>query len=99
MNKIAVGPEAAGAIDIDASVEWKTSVGGQCQGHRRERPDRRRRPSAARRPGSGEIRRWRQDPFITDGDVAGAIAAYRRHSTVDMLMGVEFGTPEEHHHH
>src|SRR3954452_11722188 len=94
MNKIAVGPEAAGAIDIDASprknVEWVAKAKGVkvedvsvvvLERDRHEALIRELRDAGAK------------VNLIRDGDVAPAIAAARGGSGVDMLMGVG-GTPE-----
>jgi fructose-1,6-bisphosphatase II len=94
MNKIAVGPEAKGAIDIDASVEWNVKSVANAKGIDvgdltvvvLDRPRHADLISEIRAAGA-KIR------LISDGDVAGAIAAAGDYSTVDMLMGVG-GTPE-----
>ena len=94
MNKIAVGPEAKGAIDIDASVEWNVKSVAGAKGIDvgdltvvvLDRPRHADLISEIRAAGA-KIR------LISDGDVAGAIAAAGDYSTVDMLMGVG-GTPE-----
>ena len=94
MNKIAVGPEAKGAIDIDAAVEGKVKAGAGAKGIDvgdltvvvLDRPRHADLISEIRAAGA-KIR------LISDGDVAGAIAAAGDYSTVDMLMGVG-GTPE-----
>ncbi|GAB05251.1 class II fructose-bisphosphatase [Gordonia amarae] len=94
MNKIAVGPEAKGAIDIDASVEWNIKSVANAKGIEvgdltvvvLDRPRHADLIGEIRAAGA-KIR------LISDGDVAGAIAAAGDYSTVDMLMGVG-GTPE-----
>ena len=94
MNKIAVGPEAKGAINIDESVEWNINSVAKAKGiDVRDMTvvvlDRPRHAGLI-----GEIRQaGAKIRLISDGDVAGAIAAAGDYSTVDMLMGVG-GTPE-----
>lgn len=94
MNKIAVGPEAKGAINIDESVEWNINSVAKAKGiDVRDMTvvvlDRPRHADLI-----GEIRQaGAKIRLISDGDVAGAIAAAGDYSTVDMLMGVG-GTPE-----
>jgi fructose-1,6-bisphosphatase II len=94
MSKIAVGPDAAGAIDIEASprknVEWVAKAKGvkvedvSVVVLERDRHE-------------GLIRELRDAGakvnLIRDGDVAPAIAAARGGSGVDLLMGIG-GTPE-----
>lgn len=92
MNKIAVGPEAKGAIDIDASVEWNIKSVANAKGIEvgdltvvvLDRP---RHADLI-----GDPRRRRQDPPHLRRRRGGAIAAAGDYSTVDMLMGVG-GTP------
>lgn len=94
MDKIAVGPEAAGVIDITAPVsENIRGVAGVKHSDVSEvtvclldRPRHQDLIDQIRETGA-RIR------LISDGDVAGAIAAARPDSGVDMLMGVG-GTPE-----
>ncbi|MBM7366797.1 class II fructose-bisphosphatase [Gordonia hydrophobica] len=94
MNKIAVGPAAKGAIDIDQSVEWNINSVAAAKGIDiadltvvvLDRPRHADLIHEIREAGA-KIR------LISDGDVAGAIAAAGEYSTVDMLMGVG-GTPE-----
>ncbi len=94
MEKLAVGPDAAGAIDINASVETNLHNIANAKGRTvrditvcvLDRPRHRSLVSKIRATGA-RIR------FITDGDVAGAIAAARPGSEVDVLMGIG-GTPE-----
>ena len=75
-------------------MEWNVKSVANAKGVRRGRPDRRRaRPSAARRPDQRDPAAGAKIRLISDGDVAGAIAAAGDYSTVDMLMGVG-GTPE-----
>ncbi len=94
MEKLVVGPDAAGAIDINASVETNLQNIANAKGRAvrditvcvLDRPRHRSLVSKIRATGA-RIR------FITDGDVAGAIAAARPGSEVDVLMGIG-GTPE-----
>jgi len=94
MEKLAVGPDSADVVDIEAGVEdnlrriarvKKSSVSDVtvCILDRPRHSDlvQRVRQSGAR------IR------FISDGDIAGAISAARESSEVDVLMGIG-GTPE-----
>lgn len=94
MDKIAVGPEAAGVIDLNAPVaenirrvaKVKESAVSDITVCVLDRP---RHDSliAEIREAGGRIQ------LISDGDVAGAIAAARPDSGVDILMGTG-GTPE-----
>jgi fructose-1,6-bisphosphatase II len=94
MDKIAVGPEAAGAIDINASPSENVRSVAKAKGLdvsevtvvvlERDRHDdliRELRESGAR------------VNLIRDGDVAPAIAASQAFTGVDLLMGIG-GTPE-----
>jgi fructose-1,6-bisphosphatase II len=94
MEKLAVGPDCADVIDIDAGVTENlrriakvknTSVSAVtvCI------LDRPRHEDLIRdvRQAGARIR------FISDGDIAGAISAAREQSEVDVLMGIG-GTPE-----
>jgi fructose-1,6-bisphosphatase II len=94
MEKLAVGPECAEVIDIEAGVEEnlariakvkKSSIADVtvCILDRPRHQDliQRVRATGAR------------IQFITDGDIAGAISAARETSDVDVLMGIG-GTPE-----
>ena len=94
MEKLAVGPDCAGVIDINAGVKEnlrriakvkKTGVSDVtvCI---LDRPRHSRLIQEVRETGA-RIR------FITDGDIAGAISAAREVSDVDVLMGIG-GTPE-----
>jgi fructose-1,6-bisphosphatase II len=94
MAKIAVGPEAADAIDIDAPPAENVRRVAKAKGMHPEDVsvvvlDRERHESliAALRECGAKVR------LITDGDVAPSIAAARPGTGVDMLMGVG-GTPE-----
>ncbi len=94
MEKIAAGSEAAHAIDITAPVtENIARVAKAKHGHPEDvtvcildRPRHERLVDAVREAGA-RIR------FISDGDVAGAIAAARPGTGVDLLLGIG-GTPE-----
>jgi fructose-1,6-bisphosphatase II len=94
MEKIAVGPEAAGVIDINASVEFNVTAVAKAKGIEVADLtvvvlDRERHEGLI-----GEIRAaGAKVRLISDGDVAGAIAAAQEESSVDMLMGIG-GTPE-----
>ena len=94
MEKLAVGPEAAGAVDIAAPVgenirrvakakEVGVADVTVCV---LDRPRHRDLIAEIRRSGA-RIR------FISDGDVAGAISAARPSTGVDILVGIG-GTPE-----
>ncbi|GAB99787.1 fructose 1,6-bisphosphatase class II [Gordonia namibiensis NBRC 108229] len=94
MDKIAVGPDAKGAININESVEWNINSVAKAKGIDvadltvivLDRPRHAELIGEIRQAGA-KIR------LISDGDVAGAVAAADDYSTVDMLMGVG-GTPE-----
>ncbi|WP_036418855.1 class II fructose-bisphosphatase [Mycobacterium sp. 155] len=94
MNKIAVGPEAADAIDVNASIGENIRKVAKAKRLSVEdvtvcildRP-RHEQLMADVRDAGARIR------LITDGDVAGAIAACRPNSGTDMLAGIG-GTPE-----
>lgn len=96
MRKIAVGPEAAGKIDIEAPVAHNISAVAKAKGiHPAEvtvvvldRPRHKDLISEIRRAGA-KVR------LIHDGDVAGAVAAAQDSATnsVDIMMGTG-GTPE-----
>ncbi len=94
MEKLAVGPAYADVIDINAGVAENLRRIAKVKGTDVSEVtvcvlDRRRHDDLVeqiRRTGAG-IR------FISDGDIAGAIAAARGESDVDVLMGIG-GTPE-----
>ena len=94
MNKIAVGPEAAGTIDITAPVTANIEAVAKAKGIRTsdvtvvvlDRPRHNQLVDDIRAAGA-KVR------FIMDGDVAGAIAAARDVSSIDIAMGIG-GTPE-----
>ena len=94
MDKIAVGPEAAGLIDLDAPIRHNLE---QVAKARRKnindltaiilnRPRNQRYINEVRAAGA-RIR------LINDGDVAGGIATTESHSGIDILLGVG-GSPE-----
>jgi fructose-1,6-bisphosphatase II len=94
MNKIAVGPEAKGAIDIEVSTLVNLRSVARIKGKDigdltvvvLDRPRHEKLISDVRRAGA-RIR------LITDGDVAGALMTAWPDSGVDLLMGIG-GTPE-----
>ena len=94
MDKIAVGPAAVGAIDMNASVE--TNLREIARANRKDMEDitvvvldRERHVELIReiRETGARIR------MLSDGDVAGAIMAAVAGTGVDVLMGIG-GTPE-----
>ncbi|MDP9407325.1 MAG: class II fructose-bisphosphatase [Actinomycetota bacterium] len=94
MEKLATGPEAAGAVDIQAPVADNIRAVAKAKGGSPSDVtvvvlDRPRHEGLVKdiRATGARIR------FILDGDVAGAIATARPDSGVDMLLGVG-GTPE-----
>jgi fructose-1,6-bisphosphatase II len=94
MDKIAVGPEAADAIDIDAPPAENVRRVAKAKGMHAEDVsvvvldrDRHEQLVTDLREAGAKVR------LITDGDVAPSIAAARPGTGVDMLMGVG-GTPE-----
>ena len=94
MNKIAVGPEAAGAIDITAPVAHNIQAVAKAKGVRSDEVtvvvlDRPRHAQLVDdiRAAGAKVR------FIMDGDVAGAIAAAQDNNGIDIAMGIG-GTPE-----
>ena len=94
MNKIAVGPEAVGAIDITKSTAENINAVAEAKGVRPaditvvvlDRPRHKQLVDDIRAAGA-KVR------FIMDGDVAGAIAAAQDTSSIDIAMGIG-GTPE-----
>jgi fructose-1,6-bisphosphatase II len=94
MEKLVVGPEAAGVIDINAPIVDNLQAVARAQGERVEdltvcildRPRHEDLVSQVRAAGA-------RIKFIIDGDVAGAIMAARAGTGVDMLVGIG-GTPE-----
>jgi fructose-1,6-bisphosphatase II len=94
MEKVAVGPEAADAIDIAAPPEENVRAVAKAKGVRPEEItvvvlDRDRHRELIRRVREAGARVL----LVPDGDVAPAIAAATRASGVDLLMGIG-GTPE-----
>ena len=94
MDKIAVGPEAADVIDIEAGPEENVRRVAKAKGVRPEEIavvvlDRDRHDDLVHRIRSVGAR----VRFITDGDVAGAIQAALPEGRADLLMGIG-GTPE-----
>ncbi|QPK79890.1 class II fructose-bisphosphatase [Corynebacterium lizhenjunii] len=94
MNKIAVGPEAVGVIDIEASVKDNVEAVAKAKGIRTEEVtvvvlDRPRHEQLIQdiRDAGAKVR------LIMDGDVAGAIATCQDSNSIDMMMGIG-GTPE-----
>lgn len=94
MEKLAVGPEAAGVIDLSAPTAENIRRVAKAK-HIDvsdvtvcilDRPRHEQLVKEVREAGA-------RIQFISDGDVAGAIAAARPDSGVDMLMGIG-GTPE-----
>ncbi|NIH65827.1 class II fructose-bisphosphatase [Modestobacter marinus] len=94
MEKIATGPAAADVVDITAPVadnirkvaKAKRSSVGDVTVCILDRPRHETLVREVREAGA-------RIKFITDGDVAGAIAAAREGTGVDLLMGIG-GTPE-----
>jgi fructose-1,6-bisphosphatase II len=94
MEKIAVGPDAAGAIDIDAPVAENIRRVAKAKRSGVEDVT----VTLLDRPRHAELAKQIRETgarihFISDGDVAGAIAAAREGTGVDLLLGVG-GTPE-----
>ena len=94
MEKIAVGPEAADLIDLQAPVKDNIAAVAKAKGMSPHDVtvvilDRPRHEDLARqiREAGARIK------FITDGDVAGAVMAAHEGTGVDLLMGIG-GTPE-----
>jgi fructose-1,6-bisphosphatase II len=94
MEKLAVGPEAAGTVDLSAPIaenirrvaKAKSSSVSDVTVCILDRPRHEQIIKEVREAGA-RIR------FISDGDVAGAIAAARPTTGVDLLVGIG-GTPE-----
>ncbi len=94
MDKIAVGPEAAGSIDLDAPVAHNLRQVARARGKDvndltaiiLDRPRNQRFVDAVRAAGA-RIR------LIRDGDVSGAIATAEQESGIDILLGIG-GSPE-----
>jgi len=94
MDKLVVGREAAGVIDITAPVKVNLAAIAKAKGETiaditvciLDRPRHDQMVRDIREAGA-------RIKFITDGDVAGAISAARSGTGVDVLMGIG-GTPE-----
>ena len=94
MNKIAVGPEAKGVVDIEAPVEVNLRRIAQAKGKEvrdlmvviLDRPRHTELIAEVRRLGA-------RISLIPDGDVAGALMTAMPESGVDVLLGIG-GTPE-----
>jgi fructose-1,6-bisphosphatase II len=94
MEKIATGPEAADAIDLSAPVA--ENIARVAKAKRMDISD--ITVCILDRPRHNDLVRQVREAgsritFITDGDVAGAIAAARPDTGVDLLIGIG-GTPE-----
>ncbi len=94
MDKIAVGPEAIDAIDIDAGPAENVRRVAKAKGMRAEDMsvvilERDRHADLVREVREAGAKVF----FITDGDVAGAIIAAAPERGADLLMGIG-GTPE-----
>jgi len=89
MNKIACGPAAKGAIDLDASVKYNVAAVAKKLGKEvsemtimvMDRPRHEQLIADIRTVGARVV-------LITDGDVAGAISCSLDASPIDMLMGI-----------
>ena len=94
MDKIAVGPEAAGAIDLDAPIAHNLAQVAKANGKRLnelrvlvlDRPRNMAHIEAAREAGA-------RISVFRDGDVAGAIATAQEDHEADVLIGIG-GSPE-----
>jgi fructose-1,6-bisphosphatase II len=94
MDKIAVGPEAAGVIDLEAPVEQNLRHVAKAKGKDvndlraliLDRPRNQHYIDGVRRAG-GRI------SLLRDGDVAGAISTARDETAADILLGIG-GSPE-----
>lgn len=94
MDKIAVGPEAAGSIDLDAPVERNLARVAKANGKEMndlrvlilDRPRNQPYIEAARESGA-------RISLFTDGDVAAAIATAQGDHEADVMLGIG-GSPE-----
>jgi fructose-1,6-bisphosphatase II len=94
MDKIAVGPDAAGAIDLDAPVKHNLTQVAKANGKELgdlrvlvlDRPRNQHYIEAARAAGA-------RISVFRDGDVAGAIATAQEDHEADILIGIG-GSPE-----
>jgi len=94
MEKIAVGPEARGAIDLSAPVDWNIAQVARAKGIAVEEVtvvilDRDRNTDIADQVRAAGAR----IKFITDGDAPAAVSAGIAGSGVDMMLGIG-GSPE-----
>jgi len=94
MEKIAVGPEARGVIDLAAPVEWNIQQVARAKGMPVEEVtviilDRDRNTEIADQVRAAGAR----IKFITDGDAPAAVSAGIAGSGVDMMLGIG-GSPE-----
>lgn len=94
MDKIAVGPEAAGTVDLDAPVSHNLSQVAKANGKEMndlrvlilDRPRNQHYVEEARKAGA-------RISLFRDGDVAGAIATAQESHEADVLLGIG-GSPE-----
>lgn len=94
MNKIATGPAAKGAIDIDRSVDWNLKSVGRAKNMEvseltvviLDRPRHEQLIREVREAGA-------RIKLIGDGDIAGSIMTALEDTGVDLLMGIG-GAPE-----
>lgn len=94
MDKIAVGPESAGLVDLEAPIRHNLEQVAKARGKDLndltavilDRPRNQRHIEEVRATGA-RIR------LINDGDIAGAIATTQDHSGIDILLGIG-GSPE-----
>ena len=94
MEKIAVGPEARGAIDLSAPVDWNIAQVARVKGIPVEEVtvvilDRDRNTDIADQVRAAGAR----IKFITDGDAPAAVSAGIPSAGVDMMLGIG-GSPE-----
>jgi fructose-1,6-bisphosphatase II len=94
MEKIAVGPECRGAIDLSAPVDWNIAQVARAKGIPVEEVtvillDRDRNTDIADQVRAAGAR----IKFITDGDAPAAVSAGIAGSGVDMMLGIG-GSPE-----
>ena len=94
MDKIAVGPEAKGKVDLSAPVSWNLEQVARARGIRvpevtvviLDRPRNDQIIADVRAAGARIV-------SITDGDVAGAVMTGTRGTGVDVMLGIG-GSPE-----
>ncbi|MGO1572325.1 class II fructose-bisphosphatase [Corynebacterium casei] len=94
MNKLVVGPEAVGKVDITKPIAYNIEAVAKAKGIKAEEVtvvvlDRPRHDQLIEdiREAGAKVR------LIMDGDVAGAIATAQDSNSIDLLMGIG-GTPE-----